>query len=249
VTDRPATLVTEASERTPHTVADSFEGDAECPDIWLFDRASEAFLALAEAGPLTDEDRAKADRMRTPGMGTFVLARRAATRRVLGCYLGRESGSVRVVTLPGGKPTHVPERGDRWSLAYSAADSEDLFCLAIGTANSLGVDVERVRDVPRALPIAMRWFSGDESAFLRSVPDDAFSREFLRLWTAKEALAKRHSAGLRLMKGDDDGLDVHWEAAMGHLVHFEPRAAYVACLASTVPISRIRLVTEACRAL
>jgi hypothetical protein len=32
-------------------------------------------------------------------------------------------------------------------------------------------------------------------------------------------------------------------------VHFEPRAAYVACLTSTAPISRIRLVTEACRAL
>lgn len=249
MTDRPAALVGEASERTPHAVADSFEGDGECPDVWLFDRSSEAFLALAEAGPVTDEDRAKADRVRTPGMGAFMLARRAATRRVLGHYLGRDCGSVRVVTLPGGKPTHVPERGDRWSLAYSAADSEDLFCLAIGTANSLGVDVERVRDVPRALPIAMRWFSGDESAFLRSVPDDAFSREFLRLWTAKESLAKRHSAGLRLMKGDDDGLDVHWEAAKGHLVHFEPRAAYVACLTSTAPISRIRLVTEACRAL
>jgi phosphopantetheinyl transferase len=241
--------VVEASERTPGAVTNSFEGDDACPDVWLFDRASEAFLALADAGPVTAEARAKADRLRAPGMAAFMLARRAATRRVLGCYLGREGASVRVVTLPGGKPTQVPERGDRWSLAYSAADSQDLFCLAIGTARSLGVDVERVRDVPRALPIAMRWFSGEESAFLRSVPADAFSGEFLRLWTAKEALAKRHSAGLRLMKGDDDGLDVHWEAAKGHLVHFEPRASYVACLASPVPISRIRLVTEACAAL
>lgn len=249
MTDRPRPLVGEASERTPDEVVGSFEGDPARPDVWIFDRTSEAFLALADAGPVTDEERAKADRLRAPGMSVFMLARRAATRRVLAHYLGREPGSVRIVTLPGGKPTHLPERGDRWSLAYSAADSEDLFCLAIGTATSLGVDVERLREVPRALPIAMRWFSGDESAFLRSVSEDAFSGEFLRLWTAKEALAKRHSAGLRLMKGDDDGLDVHWEVAKGHLVHFEPRAAYVACLASAVPISRIRLVTEACGAL
>ena len=119
-----------------------------------------------------------------------------------------------------------------------------MFCLAIGSATSLGVDVERHRPVSRALPIAMRWFSREESAFLRRAPEERFSEEFLRLWTAKEALAKRHSAGLRLLSGGRQELDVYWEEARNHLVHFTPRHGYVAALASTAPIDCIRLLSS-----
>jgi phosphopantetheinyl transferase len=217
----------------------TLEGRAGRPDVWVFDRASEHFRKLAELGPVSEEERARAGKLRGPGLGSDLLARRAAVRRVLALYLGRDPESVRIVALPGGKPTLVPALDDTLALSYSSGHSADVFCLAVGAAKSLGVDVEKRRTVSRALPIAMRWFSREESSFLRSAPEERFSEEFLRLWTAK-----RHSAGLRLMSGGGDELDVHWEEARKHLVHFIPRAGYLAALASTVAIDRIRLVAE-----
>ena len=117
----------------------------------------------------------------------------------------------------------------------------------MGTSTSLGVDVELERPVPRALEIAARWFSAEESDALRIAKEARLSGEFLRLWTAKEALAKRHSAGLRLMSGPVDELDVQQEVAKKALVHFDPRAGYVASLASTSAIDDIRLVSEPSR--
>lgn len=222
----------------------TLERHAGRPEVWVFDRTSEHFRGLAELGPVSEEERARARKLRGPGLGSDLLARRAAVRRVLALYLSRDPESVRIVTLPGGKPTLVPEPADTLALSYSSGHSADVFCLAVGSAESLGVDVEKRRTVPRALPIAMRWFSREESSFLRSAPEDRFSEEFLRLWTAKEALAKRHSAGLRLMSGGREELDVHWEEARNHLVHFAPCEGYLAALASTAAIDRIRLVAE-----
>ena len=229
---------------TPVGEIGALEAHAGRPDVWVFDRASEPFTELAEMGPVSQEERARAAKLRGPGLGPDLLARRAAVRRVLALYLFRDPESVRIVTLPGGKPTLVPEPEDALALSYSSGHSAEVFCLAVGTARSLGVDVEKRRTVSRALPIAMRWFSREESAFLRSAPEDRFSEEFLRMWTAKEALAKRHSAGLRLMSGGRDELDVHWEEARNHLVHFTPREGYIAALASTAAIDRIRLLAD-----
>ena len=168
-------------------------------------------------------------------------------RRVLALYLSRHRESIRIVTLPGGKPTFVPEPSDERRLSFSSGHSGDVFCLAVGTATSVGVDVELERPVPLALAIAARWFSPAESDSLRRVQQARLSDQFLRLWTAKEALAKRHSAGLRLMRGPVDELDVQQEVTKNALVHFTPRAGYVASLASTSSIDDIRLVSESSR--
>jgi hypothetical protein len=112
------------------------------------------------------------------------------------------------------------------------------------------VDVEVERTVPRAIAIATRWFSDEEAAPLRIAASTASEPEpgseaFLRLWTAKEALAKRHSAGLRLLRRGRDELDVAGAVASRTLVHFVPRAGYVAALASTTVIDDVRILSDA----
>lgn len=245
--DRVAARTVVASRQGPDEIAAGFTGDARSVDVWVFNRTSPSFAALAEQGPVSDEERARAARLRGPGLASDLLSRRAAARRVLARYLRREAESILIVTLPGGKPVLKPRAGDPWALAHSMSHSADVFCVAVGTASSLGVDVERRRRIPRALPIAMRWFSREESSRLRRMPDARFSDTFVELWTGKEALAKRHAAGLRLMRrGSESELDVHWESARGTLVHFEPLASYRASLASTEPIEQLRLVFDAC---
>jgi len=225
----------------------AFRGEPSRPDVWVFDRTTPEFASLAERGPVSAEDRTRAERLRDPDARAGLLSRRAAVRRVLALYLSRHPEFVRIVTLPGGKPTFVPEPADARILSFSSGHSGDVFCLAVGTSTSLGVDVELERLVPRSLDIAARWFSPEESDSLRSVQQDRLSEEFFRLWTAKEALAKRHSAGLRLMSGPVDEIDVEREVVKNALVHFAPRTGYVASLASTSSINDIRLVSEPCR--
>ena len=236
----------DVTEGSPADVVETFRGDPRSVDVWVFDRGSPAFTALGDLGPVSEQERARADKLRGPGLASDLLSRRAAVRRVLAAYLRCDAGSIHIVTLPGGKPMLKPQRADAWALAYSTSHSGDVFCVAVGTASSLGVDVERQRDVPRALPIAMRWFSRAESTWLRTLPADRFSGAFMRVWTAKEALAKRHAGGLRLMRGGDaPELDVNWDSAKGTLVRFEPRPGYFASLASTKPIEEVRLVSSA----
>jgi len=230
-------------------VARAFAGDARVPDVWVFDRTSASWRELGVSGPHSDEDRARASKLRRPEAGQDLLARRATVRRVLALYLGREPGTVQTVTLPGGKPTYLPLEGDRLTLAYSSGYSGDLFCLAVGTASSLGVDVERERDVPRASGIAARWFTEPEAESLRLAAPQRRAAEFMRLWTAKEALAKRHAAGLRLMtrRGlslSADELDVFWELAADKLRHFVPREGYVGTIASTETVEDVRVIHD-----
>ena len=225
----------------------AFRGEPGRPDIWVFDRTTPEFASLADRGPVSAEDLSRAEALRDPEARADLLSRRAALRRVLALYLSRHRESIRIVTLPGGKPIFVPEPDDEWRLSFSCGHSGDVFCLAVGTSTSLGVDVELERPVPRALAIAVRWFSPEESDSLRVAQQARLSEEFLRLWTAKEALAKRHSAGLRLMSGPVDELDVQREVGRNALVHFAPRAGYVASLASTSPIDDVRLVSESSR--
>jgi len=107
---------------------------------------------------------------------------------------------------------------------------------------SVGVDVELLRSVQRARSIATRWFGESEAKRFRELPDEALDDEFMRLWTAKEALAKRHGAGLRLMRGRAGDLDVEAAQAEGRLWHFAPASGYAGALASTEVIDEVEII-------
>jgi phosphopantetheinyl transferase len=117
----------------------SYSDEPGRPDVWVFDRTSDAFRSLKDLGPVSDDERARADRLQDPNAGADLLARRAALRRVLALYLDRSPEDVRLVTLPGGKPTFLPHADDARRLAFSAGGTGGLFCMAVGAVRSLGV--------------------------------------------------------------------------------------------------------------
>lgn len=209
-------------------------------DVWLVEVDDPRFLAMADSGLATEADRARAASMIDSGAARGLLARRATLRLILARYVDLSPAGLKIVTAPGGKPvlTHGP--------AFSVAHSGDLYAVAVNDASSVGVDVERRRKVDRAAAIAGRWFSEEEAEQLARVPEDGQEEEFLRIWCAKEALAKRHGAGLRLMKGRGAGsggaLDVGTSLADGRLRYFDARPGYLACLASTDPVTDINVI-------
>lgn len=219
--------------------------DPRRPRVWLFDVSSEWFEDMADAGVASPEERARAEALTDPAAGRRLLARRAGLRTILAAYLGAEPGRVhprdlKIVTAPGGKPVMLPS--DHGAVAFSVAHSGDLYAIAAGRVESLGLDVERHRAVPRARAIADRWFSSDEASRLEGLRESEMEPEFMRLWTGKEALAKRHGAGLRLMTGQGNPLDIDAAIRASRLAYFDVGEGYTAALASTDPIDQVDVI-------
>jgi phosphopantetheinyl transferase len=226
------------------------------PRVWLFDVRASWFDDLAELEITSAAEQARAAALADAGAARRLLARRCALWLVLGRHLAYEPSEVRIVTAPGGKPVLVPgqrvaagalmaeaapARADR-TIAFSIAHSGDLYGIAVGAASSLGLDLERLREVPRARGIADRWFAPAEAARLEGLDEPAMLAEFMRLWTGKEALAKRHGAGLRLMSGHHHELDVEGALESGRLQRFAPGEGYAGAVAATEVIEEIEVV-------
>lgn len=224
--------------------------DSGTVHVWILDLTAPWCDALADTGTVSEVERRRAERMATEALKRRLLARRAALRAVLARYLGSEPGAVEVVAAPGGKPVLVPAGSSsggssaRSTFPFSVGHSGDLYGVAVATSGSVGFDIERLRGVPRADAIARRWFGHREAEALAGLEGEEMEREFMRLWTAKEALAKRHGAGLRLMmRGDVEELDTGRAEEEGRLRWLTPRPGYHLAVASNHAIDEVTLVT------
>ena len=98
---------------------------------------------------------------------------------------------------------------------------------------------------PQARPVGRA-----EAARLESLDGETLDLAFMELWTDKEALAKRHGAGLRLMHGQADAehvhseLDVDRERAAERLRRIHPGEGYVGAVASSEAVTQVDIVRE-----
>lgn len=113
---------------------------------------------------------------------------------MLAIYLGLPAARVQLEESAHGRPllaaTHRDAFGFNWT------HSSDQALIAIGKGIAPGIDLERLRPHPRALLIARRYFSPDETAALEALPEAQRDRAFLELWTAKEAVLKALGRGI-----------------------------------------------------
>ena len=224
--------------------------------VWLINIGSHSVLEsvsrpdLQVAGIVSEEDEARAASFLDPAEGDRLRTRRKVLRIILAKYVACEPADVGIVTAPGGKPVIVPGSAGSSTHAFSVSHSSDLYAVAVGRGSSLGVDVERIRPLNRSVDIANRWFGPDEAAGLHSLNGEEGDLAFMELWTAKEALAKRHGAGLRLMHGQRDAdrvrseLDVAQERDVGRLMMISPQDGYVGAVASSESLSSVEILRE-----
>lgn len=119
---------------------------------------------------------------------------RAPLRRVLAAYLGVHDHDVKLTEGAHGRPTLAPSLDA--SLGFNWSHSGQHALIAIGRHVTPGVDVERQRQRPRALEIAQRYFTREESDALAALPAEQRHAAFLELWTAKEAVLKAIGRGI-----------------------------------------------------
>ncbi|WP_433384958.1 4'-phosphopantetheinyl transferase family protein [Micromonospora sp. KLBMP9576] len=96
----------------------------------------------------------------------------------------------------GGPRVAVRGAGGRLRLPVSVSRCGPVLAVAARPAGPVGIDVERCRPLP-ALALARRWYADAEAAWLAGRPADGQVLDFLRLWTAKEAVGKALGVGLR----------------------------------------------------
>lgn len=140
---------------------------------------------------LTQEEKQRAEAFITEKLAHKFIAARAGLRQVIGELTGVAPAEVAFHYGPMGKPELSPERGLFFNLAHSADEA----ILAVAT-QPVGVDLERLRPMPRAKDFAERWFHPEEKQRLHETADVDHLTEFFRIWTAKESALKLLGKGV-----------------------------------------------------
>jgi 4'-phosphopantetheinyl transferase len=155
-------------------------------------------------------------------------------RQILGSYLALAPADVPIVTGSKGKPQLAAPH----TLAFNLSHCEDLALLAVAAHGSVGVDVEPLREVPRAADLAKRYFSTEEQLELAKAQPSELSERYLTYWTRKEACVKAWGIGIAAnlarfsVAGDDQAVALpNNEHSELHLKTFQLKRAHVAAVA------------------
>lgn len=120
---------------------------------------------------------------------------RGRLRTLLGAYLNRAPEALTFRYNAQGKPyLDMPEPLAPFS--FNLSHSGDVALCAIAGFDTVGVDVEAVRESRDLIPIARRFFSAAEQAALLFLPPDQQCAAFYQCWSSKEALLKAWGTGL-----------------------------------------------------
>ena len=144
---------------------------------------------------LSKDERIRAERLKFTRDTARFVGRRANLRILLGRYLGRRPESLRFATNEHGKPALSRDHGLP-DVRFNVSHSDGVALFAFVLARHVGVDLERVREIPECLEIAERFFDRREVGVLRNVSECQRSKAFLRSWTRREALLKALGVGL-----------------------------------------------------
>ncbi|MDB4929139.1 MAG: 4-phosphopantetheinyl transferase [Myxococcaceae bacterium] len=144
---------------------------------------------------LPDDERARHARYGHEGAAGEFLCGRALLRAALSAWSPVAHDAWRFSLNAHGRPAVEHPASE---VFFNLSHTRGLVALALGRDPAVGVDVERLDRAVRPLEVADRFFSPDEVAGLRALPDARHRDRFLALWTLKEAYIKARGMGLAL---------------------------------------------------
>jgi 4'-phosphopantetheinyl transferase len=136
---------------------------------------------------LSDAERDRARRMRSPSARHDFVLSHYATREVLARYTATAPAALEFSLGSHGKPRAAG------SAQFSLSHTDGLALIAVSAAD-VGVDVEVIRDSPSADRLISRCLTAAEQAVVARADDTTTA--FLRYWTAKESYVKGLGLGL-----------------------------------------------------
>jgi 4'-phosphopantetheinyl transferase len=150
--------------------------------------------AAAFADVLSEDERRRAARFRSPVDAQRWTVSRVALRQILARYGHIEAPDIVFELGPKDKPALAGPSGPdlRFNLSHSAA----MALVAVSVGPEVGVDVERVRDGLDVMALARRALPPSAVDELSSTPPTARTTAFFRLWVRHEATVKCLGIGL-----------------------------------------------------
>ena len=116
------------------------------------------------------------------------IVSRAMQRQLLASYAGGHPSEVQFGIVAMGKPTL--SKPNDIGLQFNTTHSGRLVVIAVSKNRDVGVDVEQIRPVPRALKVAKRCYTQEEYDSLRELEGEELDRAFLSIWVSREGTAK-----------------------------------------------------------
>jgi 4'-phosphopantetheinyl transferase len=221
--------------------------------VWLARLVEDENRAAELVSLLDPEEAARAARFSYPRLRAHFVQSHAIVRRILAGYAGAVDAAGLVFERGRhGKPRVVaPAAGS--CLHFSLSHSGDCCILAVRRGHPLGIDLERLRDVPTALEISRRNFTAAETRILAGLRGAARCDGFFAMWTCKEAVIKAMGTSLATSLGR---VEVELDT-MGHprlaslggnrsrarewvVLRLDPTPGYAAALATPHPFRRLR---------
>lgn len=126
----------------------------------------------------------------------FVLCR-AALRAIVAQRLGVANERLSFAPATHGKPFALMDASPM-DIAFNVSHSGSHGLIALSSRGLVGVDVEEIVPRHNLDGLINRVCSGNEQDYLSGLEQDQRLRQFLRLWTLKEALVKAHGQGISL---------------------------------------------------
>ena len=117
----------------------------------------------------------------------YVISR-AMQRQLLSRYVGGHPAEISFGIVAMGKPTL--SKPNDIGLTFNTTHSGSLVVIAVTANRDVGVDVEQVRPVPRALKVAKRCYSPEEYEMLAATSPEKLDHAFLSIWVKREGTAK-----------------------------------------------------------
>jgi 4'-phosphopantetheinyl transferase len=200
-------------------------------------------IVARDLAVLSDDERERAARMRSPHVRSELIHSRATLRTLLGRYLDCDPRRIRFRHGPQGKPELADCPGSS-PLHFNVSHSHGVALFAITARGPVGVDVEQLRPFANDLGLAERYFSSAEFQALRALDGERRRLAFFHTWTRKEAFLKATGGGIsfglervevtilpdessRVLRLDgDEGRAARWS-----LSSLTPLAGYVGALA------------------
>jgi 4'-phosphopantetheinyl transferase len=221
--------------------------------VWTA-RLVDEHRATADLLPiLSREERAQAAQFSFERDRVRFIQAHGVVRQILSNYSGADAATLTFARNRHGKP-YLIARVNASNLQFSVSRSSNCCMLAVRLDHSIGIDVEKVRDLPRAIDMVQSYFTSAESKALSALRGAVRRDAFFALWTHKEATVKglgislaAHlgriefdldpAGGLRLVAWDgDQSVTQKWS-----VVRLDPAPGYVAAVASAHPIRCLTL--------
>jgi 4'-phosphopantetheinyl transferase len=189
---------------------------------------------------LSADERSRAARFHFSEDSERFTVSRGLLRAILGRYTRVDPAAFVFSYSSTGKPA-IEAPAEARLLSFNVSHSADVALIAVGRDRSIGVDVERLREID-ALEIPRRFFSPAEVDELHRVSGAERQRAFFSYWTRREAVLKACGEGLgaldrvqqRLVDGHrcavvdgHDGPDREWA-----VIDLDPGAGYLGALAA-----------------